>query len=74
MYANKPRTIQELKAIIQEEVRALGPEILRTVVENALEKARQLEANNGHHLKDIIFKTQYEHISKYNLHFNKRQH
>lgn len=57
VYANKPRTIQQLKANIREEVRALGPEILRKVMENALERARQVEANNGHHLKDIIFKT-----------------
>ena len=35
MYANNPRTIQELKANIRE-VRALGPEILRKVVENAV--------------------------------------
>ena len=44
-------------ANIREEMRALGPEILRKVVENALERARQVEANYGHHLKDIIFKT-----------------
>ena len=42
---------------MREEVRALGPEILRKVMKNALEKARQVEANNGHHLKGIIFKT-----------------
>ena len=35
---NKPRTIQKLKANIREEVRALGPEILRKVMENALER------------------------------------
>ena len=46
VYANKPRTIQELKANIREKVK-----------ENALERARQIEANNGHHSKDIIFKT-----------------
>ena len=57
VYANNPRTIQELKVNIQEEVRVLGPEILRKVMENALERARQVEVNNGHHLKDIILKT-----------------
>lgn len=57
VYANKPRTIQQLKANIREEVGALGPEILRKVMENALERALQVESNNGLHLKDIIFKT-----------------
>ena len=52
-----PRTIQELKANIREEMRALGPEILRKVIENTLERARQIAANNGHHMKDIIFET-----------------
>ena len=55
MYANKSRPIQELKAIIGE-VKALESEILRKVMENALERTRRVEANNGHHLKDI-FKT-----------------
>ena len=57
VYTNKPRTIQKLKTNIREEMRVLGPEILRKVMENALERVRQIEANNGHHLKDIIFKT-----------------
>ena len=57
VYLNKPRTIQELKENIREEVRALAPEILRKVMESALERAHQAEANNRHHLKDIIFKT-----------------
>ena len=52
-----PRTIQELKANIREEVKALKPEILRKVMENVLETARQVEANNVHSLKDIMFKT-----------------
>ena len=56
VYANKTRTSQEVKANVRE-VRALGPEIQRKFVENALKKARQVEANNGHNLKDIIFKT-----------------
>ena len=56
VYANKPSTIQQLKANIREEMSALGPEILTKVMENALERARQVEANNGRHLKDIIFK------------------
>ena len=37
VYVNKPRTIQELKNI-GAEIRRLGPETLRTVMENAVEE------------------------------------
>ena len=37
-------------------------EILRKVMENALERARQVKANDGHHWKDIIFKTLRTHF------------
>ena len=40
VYVNKPTTIQEFKAENREEVRALGPEILRKVMENALARVR----------------------------------
>lgn len=56
VYANKPRTIQQLKANIRDEIQLLGPDILTRVTENALERARQVEAESGRHLKDIIFK------------------
>lgn len=57
VYANKPRTIQQLKANIQEEIHAIQPQILRTVMENAVQRARVCEAENGGHLRDIIFHT-----------------
>ena len=73
VYINKPRSTRELKMNIREEVGALGPEILRKVIESALERERQVEANNGYHLKDIIFKTYVNIFPNYNLHFNIRQ-
>ena len=48
VYPNKLRIFQELTENIREEVRVLGPEFLRKVMENALERARQVEANNWH--------------------------
>ena len=56
---------------MQEEERALRPELLRKVMENALERARQVEANNGHHLKPS--KHNVNIFPNYNLHFHKRQ-
>ena len=55
VYANKPRTIQELKANIRQEILSLQPQMLRSVMENSLERARVCEAENGGYLRDIIF-------------------
>ncbi|XP_023311192.1 uncharacterized protein LOC111692289 [Anoplophora glabripennis] len=55
VYINKPRTIQQLKNNIRDEINNITPEVLRKVMENVLERARICEAENGHHLRDIIF-------------------
>ena len=57
MYVNKPRTIQQLKDNIREEIQALEPDMLRSVMENAVERPRACQAENGGHLDDIIFHT-----------------
>lgn len=57
VYAYKPQTLQQLKNNIRAEIRALEPETLRAVTENALKRARLCEAENGHHLQDVIFHT-----------------
>ena len=56
VYANKPRTIQELKANIRQEILSIQPQMLRSVMENSLERARLCEAENGGYLRDIIFR------------------
>jgi hypothetical protein len=53
MYVNKPRTLEQLRA----EIRALDPQTLTNVMNNAIERARLCEAANGAHLKDAIFYT-----------------
>ena len=50
VYANKPRTIKELKANIRQEILSLQPQMLRSVMENSLERARVCEAENGAYL------------------------
>jgi len=57
VYVNKPRTILQLKTNIRNEIMAITPEILRKVMENMLKRARMCEAENGHHLQDIIFQS-----------------
>lgn len=55
VYVNKPATIRELKTNIRNEIRAITPEILRKVMQNVLKRAQLCEAENGHHLRDVIF-------------------
>ena len=57
VYVNKLQTLQELKEKIRNEIRELNrnPEILQSVMNNVLERAQICEAENGQHLKDIIF-------------------
>ena len=54
---NKPQTLQQLKNNIRAEIRALEPETLRGVMENALKRAHLCEAENGRRLRDLIFHT-----------------
>ena len=54
VYVNKPRTIQKFKANMGE-VRALGPEILRKVVENALSgRSTQWAPFERYYLQNIM--------------------
>ena len=56
MHANKPRTIQEPKANIRQEILSLQPQMLRSVMENSLERAQVCEAENRGYLRNIIFR------------------
>lgn len=55
VYINKPQTIPQLKENIRIEIRVITPEILRKVMEHVLERARLGEAENGRHLRDVVF-------------------
>ena len=57
VYVNKPPTIQQLKANIQTETHSLQPQMLRTITENAVKRARVCEAEYGGNLRNIIFRT-----------------
>ena len=43
-YVNKPRTTEELKTSIRDEVKNITPEDLKKVMENVLKRARLCEA------------------------------
>ena len=57
VYVNNPQNVQELKENIRNEIGTLNqnPEILQSVVNNFFERMRMCEAENGRHLKDVIF-------------------
>ena len=55
VYANKPATINALKTNIEEEIRAISPETLSDVLDNALQRAQECKNENDGHLSNIIF-------------------
>ncbi|XP_068233554.1 uncharacterized protein [Palaemon carinicauda] len=56
VYKHRPRTLQELKDVIRQEVAAIPREVTRRTMDNFRERLRECLNNGGHHLSDIIFK------------------
>ncbi len=57
VYINRPRSIEQLKDAIRQEITAIPHEMTRRVIDNFRERLRQCVDNNGSHLTDLIFKT-----------------
>ena len=55
VYANKPKTLDELKDNIRAEITAISPEMLANVMENARKRAEFCIRNEGGHLIDVVF-------------------
>ena len=56
IYANKPKTIEELKNYIRGDVAEISLETLVNVMENAKKRVRFCLSNNGGHFIDVVFK------------------
>ena len=56
VYQNRPRTIVDLKRNIRTEVAAISPEVLRRVMHGLPLRLEECVENEGHHLKNVIFK------------------
>jgi len=56
VYEKKPRTTEELKQNIRDEVAAISPTMLQRVMRNFQKRLRECVDNNGRHLTDTIFK------------------
>ncbi|KYN41494.1 hypothetical protein ALC56_04099 [Trachymyrmex septentrionalis] len=53
-----PRTIDELKAAIRQEITGISPQITARVMETFRNQLRMCIEKNGRHLDSVIFKTQ----------------
>ena len=56
VYRNKPRTINDLKRNIEDQIRDISPEMLSNVMQSVLDRATQCETENGGHLKTLFLK------------------
>jgi len=56
VFKHRPRSLEDLKERIRQEIDAIPPEITRRVM-NFRERLQQCVANDGRHMSDMIFKT-----------------
>ena len=60
-----------LNNLIRQEITAIPHEMTRRVIDNFRERLRQCVDNNGFHLTDLIFKTEWNRMALYVLFENK---
>jgi hypothetical protein len=56
VYEKRPRTTEDLKENIRDEVAAISPIMLQRVMQNFQKRLRECVGHNGRHLKDIFKK------------------
>jgi hypothetical protein len=57
VYTNRPRTIQELKLSIPQEIAAVPEDMLENAMQNFEERLQMCVQQEGGHLTHIIFRT-----------------
>ena len=57
VFKHRPRSLEDLKERIQQEIDSIPPELTRRVMKRFRERLQQYVANNGRHMSDLIFKT-----------------
>jgi hypothetical protein len=57
VFKYRPRSLEDLKERIRQEIDAIPPQITRRVKKNFRERLQQCVANDGRHMSDMIFKT-----------------
>ena len=66
VYVRKPRTVDDLKVPIREEIATVPQEMLVNVMQNFEERLRTSVRQEGRHLSDIIFRNSVINISNQN--------
>jgi hypothetical protein len=56
VYEKKPRTTEDLKQQIREEVAAVSPNMLQRVMQNFQKRLGESVDNKGRHFTDALFK------------------
>ena len=64
-FKHRPRSLEDLKERIQQEVESIPPELTRTVMKKFRDRLQQCVANGGSHMSDIIFKTHSKTVFMY---------
>ena len=57
VFKHRPRSLEDLKERIRQEIDVIPPEITRRVMKNFRERLQQCVANDSRHMSDMIFKT-----------------
>jgi hypothetical protein len=55
-FTNRPRTIQELKLSIRQEIAAVPEDMLENAMQNFEQRLQKCIQQEGRHLTDIIFR------------------
>jgi len=66
VYVRKPRTVEDLKVSIREEVATVPQEMLVNVMQNFEERLRTCVRQDGRHLSEIIFRNWVINVSNQN--------
>ena len=66
VYVRKPRTVDDLKVSIREEIANVPQEMLVNVMQNFEERLRTCLRQEGRHLSDIIFRNWVINVSNQN--------
>ena len=57
VFKYRPRSLEDLKERIQQEIDFILPELTRRVMKNFRDRLQQCVANDGRHMSDLIFKS-----------------
>jgi len=66
VYVRKPRTVDDLKVTIREEIATVPQEMLLNVMQNFDERLRTCVRQQERHLSDIIFRNRVINVSNQN--------